>query len=293
MAETATDPRVALLSSPAAIPALPHGNTGARELGGTCRATHLPRCSRCRSVMSYSPLVQPCCCPRLLRSNAHPGSGWPWLALPRHLVLPRTAAVPLLAIGHMAASIVTQQRSCSTGNANCLATSSPLHLTTTLDPGGAGSFRLASRVSRLFRGSSLEVCRAEGAARSHTRSPFAPSVSAAGSFLQLLPTPQNLAIKTPSPRPQLHRKRNNSGCRPARRVHLRWIANIRPKPPCALEEHSPTPTTKMPIVRRRAPEKMASGPAKDSGGRCLYRKHNGFPSSQPARQWDIFSSSRT
>jgi hypothetical protein len=94
--------------------------------------------------------------------------------------------------------------------------------------------------------------------------------------------PQNLAIKTPSPRPHLHRKRNTSGSGPARRVHFRWISNTRPKPPCALEELSPTLTMTTPIARRRAAEKMAKGPAKDSGGLCLYRKHNDFLTRQRA-----------
>jgi hypothetical protein len=65
---------------------------------------------------------------------------------------------------------------------------------------------------------------------------------------------------------------------PARRVHFRWTPNIRPKPPCARRGPSPTVTTKTPTVRMTAAvEKMAKGPARDSGGLCLYRKHYDLP----------------
>jgi len=106
---------------------------------------------------------------------------------------------------------------------------------------------------------------------------FSLGTTLAAHFLQLS-SPQNLAIKTPSPRPQLHRKRNTFGLGPARRVHFRWTSNIRPKPPCARRGPSPTVTTKTPTVRTTAAvEKMAKGPARDSGGLCLYRKHYALP----------------
>jgi hypothetical protein len=106
---------------------------------------------------------------------------------------------------------------------------------------------------------------------------FSLGTTLAAHFLQLS-SPQNLAIKTPSPRPQLHRKRNTFGLGPARRVHFRWMSNIRPKLPCARGGPSPTVTTKTPTVRTTAAvEKMAKGPARDSGGLCLYRKHYALP----------------
>jgi hypothetical protein len=89
-----------------------------------------------------------------------------------------------------------------------------------------------------------------------------------------LSTPQNLAIKTPSPRPQLHRKRNTFGLEPARRVRFRWISNTRQRLPCALEGPFPTVMRRTLTAKRTAAvEKMAKGPARDSVGLCLYRKH--------------------
>jgi len=105
--------------------------------------------------------------------------------------------------------------------------------------------------------------------------PLALHALAWGRLLQISP-PQNLAIKTPSPRPQLHRKRNPSGLGPACRVHFPWISNIRPSLPCAQAELSPTVMTRMPTATRTAVEKMAKGPARDSAGLCRYRKHHDF-----------------
>ena len=90
-------------------------------------------------------------------------------------------------------------------------------------------------------------------------------------------TPQNLAIKTPSPRPQLHRKRNTFGLGPARRVRFRWISKSRQRLPCALEEPFPTVMRRTLTAKRTAAvEKMARGPARDSVGPCLCRKHYAF-----------------
>jgi hypothetical protein len=122
----------------------------------------------------------------------------------------------------------------------------------------------------------VRVCRRRGRGRQAARA-FSLGTTLAAHFLQLS-SPQNLAIKTPSPRPQLHRKRNTFGLGPARRVHFRWTSNIRPKLPCALRGPSPTVTTKTPTVRTTAAvEKMAKGPARDSGGLCLCRKHYDLP----------------
>jgi len=98
------------------------------------------------------------------------------------------------------------------------------------------------------------------------------------SLLQpVLSTPQNLAIKTPSPRPQLHRKRNTFGLGPARRVRFRWISKSRQRLPCALEEPFPTVMRRTLTAKRTAAvEKMARGPARDSVGPCLCRKHYAF-----------------
>ena len=109
----------------------------------------------------------------------------------------------------------------------------------------------------------------------------APLASAFSPLLQLF-SPQNLAIKTPSPRSQLHRKRNTFGLEPARRVHFPWISNIRPSLPCALAEPSPIVMTRMPTATKIAEEKMAKGPARDSGGLCLYRKHHDFLNPRPS-----------
>jgi hypothetical protein len=93
----------------------------------------------------------------------------------------------------------------------------------------------------------------------------------------VLSTPQNLAIKTPSPRPQLHRKRNTFGLGPARRVRFRWISKSRQRLPCALEEPFPTVMRRTLTARTTAAvEKMARGPARDSVGPCLCRKHYAF-----------------
>jgi hypothetical protein len=121
---------------------------------------------------------------------------------------------------------------------------------------------------------------------------FSSAPTLASIFLQLS-SPQNLAIKTPSPRPQLHRKRNPFGLGPARHVHLRWMSNIRRKLPCALGEPSPIVTTKTPTATRTAAvEKMVKGPARDSGGLCLYRKHNDFFHNYCASFWLSFTNRR-
>jgi hypothetical protein len=124
----------------------------------------------------------------------------------------------------------------------------------------------------------VRVCRRRGEEEGEEAArAFSLGTTLAAHFLQLS-SPQNLAIKTPSPRPQLHRKRNTFGLGPARRVHFRWMSNIRPKLPCARGGPSPTVTTKTPTVRTTAAvEKMAKGPARDSGGLCLYRKHYDLP----------------
>jgi hypothetical protein len=154
-----------------------------------------------------------------------------------------------------------------------LVNSSPLGLAATFDPCCAGLCPRPSLESKAARA-------------------FFLGTTLGAHLLQLSP-PQNLAIKTPSPRPQLHRKRNTFGLRPARRVHFRWTSNIRQKLPCALEEPIPTAMRRTPIARRTAVEKMAKGPARDRGGLCLYRKHNDFLNHQRASFRLSFANSRS
>lgn len=73
-----------------------------------------------------------------------------------------------------------------------------------------------------------------------------------------------------------------------------WTSSIRRKLPCALEEQTPTAMTRTPTARRTVVvEKMVTGPVRDCGGLCLYRKHNDLLSSQRASFLLSFANRRT
>ena len=93
---------------------------------------------------------------------------------------------------------------------------SHLHLAATLDPCGADRPLSLSETNL----TSLPAPRTTKAAARAFFSLLGTTLARSpGVRLLQLSSPQNLAIKTPSPRSQLHRKRNIFGLVPARRVH--------------------------------------------------------------------------
>jgi hypothetical protein len=180
-------------------------------------ASALPRRVRCRSSLSSLPSVTGVeAASTVLQSYPGPPAPCP----------PPQCTRPLLAISHMAA-IIAQHA----GVGACIRPLPPHWRIPPLCTSPSQPSSILARQGQTDQPGSLAACCRAREQESQPASQPASTTAALGRALSSTPRhrlgvpfssflpPQNLAIKTPSPRPQLHRKRNSSG--------LAWQRHLR------------------------------------------------------------------